>query len=85
MPNIANFIRISGIKTIGGIRMEDTSRPHGIRKYKDGLYRTVLPGVSNVMAPDHLTNRQLDRYVAQRSGPVITYRRGQNDDTKTGA
>lgn len=65
--------------------MEDTSRPRGIKKYQDGRYRTVLPGVSNVMAPDYLTNKQLDRYVAQRSGPVITYRRGTHADTKTRA
>jgi len=65
--------------------MEDTSRPRGIKKYQDGRYRTVLPGVSNVMAPDYLTNKQLDRYVAQRSGPVITYRRDTHADTKTRA
>jgi hypothetical protein len=59
--------------------MDDTGRPHGIKKFIDGLYRTVLPGANNVMAPDHMTSKQLDRYVAQRSGPVITYRRGKTD------
>jgi hypothetical protein len=54
--------------------MFDDNQPRGIRKAVNGKMTAVLPGTQNVMCPDTMSDRELDRYAAERSGPVVTYK-----------
>jgi hypothetical protein len=64
----------------------DYDNATGPLRYTNGIYRRINPGVRDVMVPDGIRTKDLDRLVRSKSGPVIIVKEGKkHDGTKAGA